>query len=166
MTGLLTPRWGAIDILGIIVAAEHVPAFLALVGVLGAAAIAAIPVVMKHRADKKASVVTEFRALYEAMRDERAKDAAEWEKKFKSQGEQLVELQREMKEIQLQKELDRHTISRQNDRIRDLVEENEDLWGFAHAIIRWEEAGGTPPLPTRPWRIQDSLGQAHADGLL
>ena len=155
MTGLLAPQWNAIDILGIVIEGQHVPAFLAMVGVLGAAAIAAIPVVLKHKADKRASVTAELRGLIDELRKDREEDRRK-----------ITALEKDMVELQLQKELDRHTISRQNDRIRDLVEENEDLWGFAKAIIRWEEAGGTPPLPTRPWRIQDSLGKAHTDGLL
>lgn len=155
MRGLLNPQWGAIDILGIVITENNVPAFLAMVGVIGAAMIAAVPVVLKHRADKRTSVTTEMQALISELRKDRDEDR-----------KKIAALQKEMQEFKLQNDLDRHTIGRLNDRVRDLEEENEDLWGYARAVVRWEEAGGNPPLPTRPWRLKDQLAQAQEGGLL
>ena len=151
----LAPVWNTINILGLVLEPDHVPAFLGVVGVLGAALIAAIPVFIKHKADKRTSVTTEMRSLIDELRKDRDEDR----KKIKA-------LQEEMQSFHLQKELDRHTIGRLNDRVRDLEEENDDLWGYAKAVIRWEGAGGTPPLPPQPWRIRDGLAQAGEGGLL
>lgn len=155
MSYLAAPKWASLDLLGIIIDGQHVPAFLALVGVIGAALIAAIPVVMKHKADKRTSVTTELRGYIEELRKDREEDRAK-----------IKTLERDMQEFKLQKDLDRRTIDRLTDRVRDLEEENEDLWGYARAVIRWEDAGGTPPLPPQPWRIKDQLAQAGEGGLL
>lgn len=151
----LAPVWNTINIMGMALSPEHVPALLGVVGVLGAALIAAIPVVMKHKADNRSSVTTELRGYIEELRKDREEDRAK-----------IKTLERDMQEFKLQKDLDRRTIDRLTDRVRDLEEENEDLWGYAREVIRWEDAGGTPPLPSRPWRIRDGLAQAEKGGLL
>ena len=151
----LAPVWNTINIMGMALSPEHFPALLGVVGVIGAALIAAVPVVMKHKADNRASVTTEMQALIKELRADRDEDR-----------KKIADLQKEMQEFKIQKNLDRHTIVRLTDRVRDLEEENEDLWGYAREVIRWEEAGGTPPLPSRPWRIRDGLAQAEKGGLL
>ena len=142
-------------VFGITVAPEHVPAFLTASGVIGAAVIAAIPVVLKNRADKRASVTTQMQSLIDELRKDRDEDR-----------KKIARLENEMVEIRLQKDLDRATIGKLNDKVRDLQEENDDLWGYARQIARWEASGATPPLPTRPWRLKDCLAQAEQDGLL
>lgn len=131
---------------------ENLGAALTVAGGIITAFIAAIPLWLKNKADKKQSAVEQLRGLIEELRkaNEELKTRVKNLEDGRDQDRKRIrELERELRIT--------------TDKLRDRDELLADYLEHTNAIDLWLEGGGQPPSPTKSWRIKQQLEQVKKE---